>query len=107
MVLAFCEQSFLNGIIPCVEKSTFSAHYDAFRSKLLALRKAAALTQRQLASRLRREPSFVARIEQGERRVDLVEFYWIAKVCNADPEREAASIMRDFKRRDRKKRRRG
>ena len=49
------------------------------------MRKAAGLTQRELARRLGREPSFVARIEQGERRVDLVEFYWICRACKADP----------------------
>jgi transcriptional regulator with XRE-family HTH domain len=85
-----------------VLKSTFTRHYASFRRRLVELRRSAGLTQRQLAARLRRERSFVARIEQGERRLDLVEFYWICRACGADPRKEAAEIMRGFGQEDRK-----
>jgi len=49
-----------------MQKSTFSPHYDIFKSKLVNMRKAAGLTQRQLAKKLKREHSFVSRIELGE-----------------------------------------
>ena len=49
------------------------------------MRKAAGLTQRQLAKRLKREHSFVSRIELGERRLDVVEFYWVCRACDQDP----------------------
>jgi transcriptional regulator with XRE-family HTH domain len=82
-------------------KSTFSPLYRVFRDRLVALRSRAGLRQRGLAERMRRERSFVARVELGERRVDLLEFYWLCLACEADPEAEAASIMRDFKSLDR------
>jgi transcriptional regulator with XRE-family HTH domain len=39
----------------------------------------AGLTQRDLAARLKKEPSWVAKIELGERRLDIVEFIAIAR----------------------------
>ena len=68
-----------------MQKSTFSPHYDIFKTKLVTMRKAAGLTQRQLAKRLKREHSFVSRIELGERRLDVVEFYWVCRACDQDP----------------------
>jgi len=49
------------------------------------MRKEAGLTQRELATRFKREQSFVWRIETGERRLDLVEFFWVCRAmgCNA------------------------
>ena len=81
-----------------MRKSTFTALYDAFRAKLVAMRTASGLTQRELARRLRREHSFVSRIELGERRLDVVEFYWVAKACRANPEKAAAEVLRALRR---------
>jgi len=46
-----------------MQKSTFSPHYEIFKSKMVTMRKTAGLTQRELAKRLNREHSFVSRIE--------------------------------------------
>lgn len=54
------------------------------------------MSQRALADAVGREHSFVSRIELGERRVDVVEFYWIAQACGADPAKELRKLMRDF-----------
>lgn len=81
-----------------MDKSTFTPAYAALRARLIAIRKRAGLTQRELADRLHRERSFVARIEQGERRLDLVEFVWVCEACGAHPEREAAALVRELKR---------
>lgn len=59
---------------------------------LKEMRKKAGLTQRELAKKLGREHSFVARIEQGERRVDLVEFYFICEACKVNPEKAIKNI---------------
>lgn len=88
-----------------MEKSTFSPLYQVFRAKLVELRRSARLTQRELAGRLRRERSFVARIEQGERRVDVVEFYWICGACGQSPLAAAVDLLRMFARADRGARR--
>lgn len=52
---------------------------------LVEARKGARLSQDELARRLRRSQSFVAKIEVGERRVDVLEFIEIARVLNRDP----------------------
>ncbi|MFA5688364.1 MAG: helix-turn-helix transcriptional regulator [Kiritimatiellales bacterium] len=63
-----------------MRKSTHTAEYECVTKKLVQMRTAAGLTQQQMADMLQREQSFVWRIEHGERRVDILEFYWI---CNA------------------------
>lgn len=89
-----------------VEKSTFTPAYAALREKLVAMRKAAGLTQRALAREIRREHSFVARIEQGERRLDVVEFFWVCRACGADPELAARDVMREIASLERSRRKR-
>jgi len=36
----------------------------------------------------------VARIETGQRRVDLVEFVALCRACGADPEAQAVALVR-------------
>ena len=61
---------------------------------LVAMRKKADVTQRQLAQKLGREHNMVGRLELGERRLDVIEFYWLCKACGANPEKTAAELMR-------------
>ena len=61
---------------------------------LVAMRKKAGVTQRQLAQKLGREHNMVGRLELGERRLDVIEFYWLCKACGANPEKTAAELMR-------------
>ena len=44
----------------------------------------AGLSQRDLAARLKVPHSWVAKVESGERRIDVVELYWYATACDAD-----------------------
>ncbi|HEV2455006.1 MAG TPA: helix-turn-helix transcriptional regulator [Verrucomicrobiae bacterium] len=60
------------------------------------MRKKAGLTQRKLADKLRRERSFIARLELGERRLDMVEFFWICKACGVNAEIAARQLMHNF-----------
>ena len=68
-----------------LDKSVHSAGQTAFCELMIGARKTAGLTQHQLARRLRRPQSFVAKYEGGERRVDVVEFIEICKAIEADP----------------------
>jgi len=79
-----------------MQKSTFSPQYDILKTKLVAMRKAAGLTQRQLAKKLNREHSFVSRIELGERRLDVVEFYWVCLACEHDPKSVYNELIKEF-----------
>jgi transcriptional regulator with XRE-family HTH domain len=46
---------------------------------LVDSRKKAGMTQRDLATKLGKPPSWVAKVERGERRLDLVEFIAVAR----------------------------
>lgn len=70
-----------------MRKSVHSDAYKLLTEQLVAARHAAGLTQAQLAKKLGRPQSFVAKYEGGERRVDLVEFLEIAAVLAADEKR--------------------
>lgn len=63
----------------------FSPEYRTFCDLLRATRKAAGLTQHEVAKQLGRPQSYVAKYELGERRLDVVEFIRIAKVLSTDP----------------------
>ena len=79
-----------------MEKTIASPHGVLIAERLVAVRKRAKLTQRELAVLLVRPNSFVANNELGQRRVDLAEFYWICKACKADPSVEVADLIKAF-----------
>lgn len=68
-----------------MRKSNLSEGQKAFRALIRRARKEAALTQEQVAKRLKRPQSFVAKYENGERRLDVVEFVEIARKIGVDP----------------------
>jgi transcriptional regulator with XRE-family HTH domain len=64
---------------------------------LVAAREKAQLTQQQLADRLGKPQSFIAKYEGGERRIDVIEFLAITRALQVDPARiirELASKQR-------------
>ncbi len=52
---------------------------------LIAERKAAGLTQTVVADRLGKPPSYVAKYELGDRRLDVLEFLDVADAVGFDP----------------------
>lgn len=66
-------------------KSVFTAEYEIFLRTVIAERKAAGLTQQQVADRLSRPQSFVSKYERGERRLDVVEFLAVVRAIGGDP----------------------
>jgi transcriptional regulator with XRE-family HTH domain len=82
-----------------MEKSTHSPEYRILRSGLLDARHAAGLSQRDLAARLKVTHSWVAKVESGERRIDLVETYWYLSACGDAPLASLTNLMERFPRR--------
>jgi transcriptional regulator with XRE-family HTH domain len=68
-----------------VPKSVFSEEYNRFRHLLIEVRKAAKLTQAEVAAKLELPQSYVSKYERGERRRDVIEFLQVAQVLEIDP----------------------
>jgi transcriptional regulator with XRE-family HTH domain len=68
-----------------MRKSTQSPEYRRLRAELLRARTAAGFSQRDLAERLSVPHSWIAKVESGERRIDLIEFCWFTSACDVDP----------------------
>lgn len=66
-------------------KSVHTKNYTRFLQLLVEVRKNASVTQEEVAERLNRPQSFVSKYENGERRVDLIEFLEIAQAIGFDP----------------------
>ena len=67
--------------------SLFPELYDRALDELIPARKKARVTQTDLADRLGRPQSFVAKYEGRERRLDVAEYLSIARELGADPYR--------------------
>ena len=63
-----------------------SPAYRAAIQVLVECRTEAGLTQRALAARIGRPPSFVGKVEAGERRLDIIEFVEWARALNVPPD---------------------
>jgi len=59
------------------------------------------MTQRDLAEKLDVPQNTIARIELGERRVDIVECYRIFETLGAEPTPEVSQLFESFERMDR------
>lgn len=75
-----------------MKKSIYSKRYTALQSALVEARKSAGITQQQLADRLKKPQSFIAKYENGERRLDMAEFMTIAEELGVDPVKLLKSI---------------
>lgn len=65
-------------------KTLGTARHKALIALLIAKREAAGLTQTELATKLGEYQSFVARLESGQRRIDVVEFLELAALLGFD-----------------------
>ena len=64
-------------------KTIYSKEYKAVLRKLKKARKKSRLTQVEIAKRLGKPQSFVSKVENGERRLDIIELKHIAKLYKA------------------------
>ena len=77
-----------------LEKTLVSRRHKALIALLIERREATGMTQTQLADRLGEYQSFVARLESGQRRVDVVEFLELAEVLGFDAGKALAAVRR-------------
>jgi transcriptional regulator with XRE-family HTH domain len=77
-----------------MRKSIHTPEYAALRAHLHKIRTDAGLSQRDLAARLKVPHSWVAKVENGERRIDLVEFCWFVGACGGDVEKSHGKLVR-------------
>ncbi len=71
-----------------------SKRYKALIGLLVARREAAGMTQSDLAARLGKSQSFVARLESGQRRITVVEFMTLAKILRFDPDKVISNLKK-------------
>lgn len=77
---------------------TFSSPiHEALIEYLISERKAAGLTQSQVAEKIERYQSYVATVEQGQRRIDVVDLFTFADAIGFDPV-EAVKHLENAKR---------
>jgi transcriptional regulator with XRE-family HTH domain len=76
-------------------KTLYTERHRKLRELLIAERKAAGLTQTVLAERLGKPPSYVAKYELGERRLDVLEYLDIAAAIGFDPCEVTRSLETD------------
>lgn len=62
-----------------------STDYQAVIAAIKAVREAKGLSQRELARRVGKHPSFINKIELRERRLDILEFITLAQAMDMSP----------------------
>jgi transcriptional regulator with XRE-family HTH domain len=73
-------------------KSTYTQTYKKLLTRLIAARKKSGMTQLALSNKLGRPQSYVSKIENCERRVDVIEFLEIVRHLNVD----ACELIKDL-----------
>ena len=76
-----------------MRKSVHTAEYRSLVAALRQARASAGLSQRQLATVLRVPHTWVAKVESGERRIDVVECGWFFAACDVDPSAVLRRVM--------------
>ena len=68
-----------------MKKTIYSQEYKKLREWLVGNRHSRKLTQRDVAKLLNITHSWIGKIEQGERRIDLIEYIRICNALGVDP----------------------
>jgi transcriptional regulator with XRE-family HTH domain len=68
-----------------MRKSVYTRESEILADVLLEARKKSGLHQAQLASKMGFDQTIISNIERGQRRVDVIEFYEIARALSVDP----------------------
>jgi len=62
---------------------------------MIKARKAAGLSQHELAKRLHKPQSFVAKYDVGKRRIDVVKFVTICRAIGANPTKLLKALLKE------------
>jgi transcriptional regulator with XRE-family HTH domain len=65
-------------------KSLNTPRHELVKAALIAQRKAKRMTQADVAEKLGKHQSYIAKIEGGERRIDVVELVDVAEIIDLD-----------------------
>ncbi len=76
-------------------KSIYSERHELLCELLTNARLEANLTQQTVADRLGQPQSYIAKIEGGERRLDVIEFIELCEQIETDPQRILAAVSND------------
>lgn len=66
-------------------KTIYQESYQAFIKQLVLARKASGLTQMQVAEKLSKPQSYIAKVEAADRKLDVMEFVELCQAINVDP----------------------
>jgi transcriptional regulator with XRE-family HTH domain len=73
-------------------RAQHTSSYRRLRGLLRKWRTEAGMTQRALAKKLRKPPSYVHKTEIGDRRMDPVEFIAWCRACRIEPSASIATV---------------
>lgn len=77
--------------------SITSDEMQALRDWLYRQREAMGLSMRDLATKLEKPHSYIHKVEQGDRRLDVVEYVWYCEALGVSPEEGLAIISKTRK----------
>lgn len=66
-------------------KTIYQENYRKLISELITTRKTANLTQAQIAQKLQKPQSYIAKIENFERKLDILEFVQLCQILGTRP----------------------
>ena len=78
-------------------KSLHTPEYQYFRKLLVSARENSELTQAEVSASLGLPQSFVSKYENGERRLDVIEFIHVCLAIGIDPASIIVEIQRKIK----------
>lgn len=78
---------------PVLPKSVHTDAYASLVGVLVSRRKQLRVTQAELGRRLGKPQPFISEIETRERRLDVIEFYAVARALGVDPRELFAEVV--------------
>lgn len=75
-------------------KTVFTGAHQHIVDVLVEARRQSGLTQAQLAAKVGKDQTFISLIERSQRRVDVLEFFALARAMGLDPQTLFAEVAR-------------